>query len=397
MSRANKPADPPAAAAPPATVLVKPVSARCNLRCAYCFYRDRPTDPYAGAATPTMSREVLAALVAQHLRLSPGATFAWQGGEPTLAGLDFFRAVVAYQARYGARGQIVANALQTNGLALDKDWARLLADYRFLVGLSLDGPQDVHDAWRSGPDGGSFADVMAALALLRRYRVETNILAVVHRHNAGDIERSYRFLAEAGQRFLQFVPVVDRLPGGGLTEWSLAPGQWGECLCRLFDLWYSGGSPEVSVRLFDNLVAVAAGLPAESCEMLPRCDAYYVVEHNGDVYPCDFFVAPEQRLGNLLRQPLRDVLLGEARERFAAARRRLMLPECHDCRWLHLCHGGCPRYRVDGAAYLCDDMRRFYDYAWGRIAAVAARLTAAQEAPGAAAAAPSHHQRPREG
>ena len=377
----------PEAGAVPRTdqcVLVKPVSAACNLACRYCFYRQRPSDPYRNTTPGTMAREVLASLVAQHLRLAgPVASFAWQGGEPTLAGLDFFRQVVSFQSRYGASGQVVANALQTNGLALDRDWARFLAEYRFLVGVSLDGPAEWHDPWRADPSGrGSFAPTLAALRLLRRYGVETNVLAVVHRYNAGLPEFLLDFFCDTGLRHLQFVPALDRGPDGSFTEYSLSSDQYGEFLCRLFDAWYNGGRPQVSIRLFDNLVAIAAGQGSHLCELGGGCGSYYVVEYNGDVYPCDFFVAEPYELGNLVHQPLPSILAGVRRRGFEQARQSSP-PECLPCRWQPICRSGCLRYRyaadgsvrgkpavrfsATGSNYFCGAMRTFLSHTWARV------------------------------
>jgi uncharacterized protein len=363
-------------------VLVKPVSARCNLACRYCFYRDRATDPYPAGTARVMPRETLAALIAQHMRLpGPAAVFGWQGGEPTLAGLDFFRQVVNYQQRYGASGQIVANALQTNGVALDADWARFLARYRFLVGVSLDGPAEVHDRWRPAASGApTYERVMAALAVLKRYRVETNVLAVVHAANWDRPEGTLAFFYEQGLRHLQFVPAVDRLPDGSLAEHSLPPEAYGEFLCRLFDAWYQDGHPEISIRYFDNLVGIAAGQGNEMCELGARCDTYYVVEHNGDVYPCDFFVDEPRRLGNLVRQPITEILGGPRRRAFADAR-QVIEDECRTCQWLPMCHGGCLRYRyvssgsLTGPNWMCRATVTFLEHAWGRIQALATTLS----------------------
>lgn len=335
-----------------------------------------------------MSRETLAALVGQHLRLpGPAAVFGWQGGEPTLAGLDFFRQVVNFQKRYGTSGQVVCNALQTNGMALDADWARFLARYRFLVGVSLDGPPEVHDRWRPTHSGApTYERVMAGISILRQYRVETNILAVVHAANAHLAETTLAFFHEQGLRHLQFVPAVDRLPDGSLAEHSVAPAAYGDFLCRLFDAWYQDGHPEVSIRLFDNLVGIAAGHPSEMCELAARCDSYYVVEHNGDVYPCDFFVDRPRYLGNLLHEPVTQILKSSRREAFASSRASLS-DGCADCTWLPMCHGGCLRYRfastgsLTGPNWMCEATIMLLEHAWERICALAAALPSLDNSP----------------
>jgi len=390
--------DRPAFAAKRSTVLVKPISARCNLACRYCFYRDRLGDPYAGEPQRLMTSPVLASLIAQHMRQAgPVATFAWQGGEPTLAGLAFFRQAVAFQSRYGRQGQAVANALQTNATLLDREWARLLERYRFLVGVSLDGPRQFHDPWRPTSQGApSYDDVMRGITLLRTFGVAINVLAVVHAGNCSRPEERLAFFAENRLLHLQFIPAVDWLEDGSLAPPSLHPQAWAEFLCGLFDAWYNDGRAMLSIRLFDNLVSLAAGLPAETCEMLPLCDQYYVVEYNGDVYPCDFFVSAPNRLGNLVSQPLSDILNSDQARRFASAKGDLPAA-CSGCRWLPICQGGCPRFRrpapVPGSPemappspeplacarasgpisaspktmYLCGAMQLFLDHAWDRI------------------------------
>ena len=380
----------------PKSVLVKPTSAACNLACRYCFYRSRPSDPYRHQRTQTMSPEVLASLIAQHLRLSESAAaFGWQGGEPTLAGLDFFRQAVSFQSRYGSSGQVVSNALQTNGILLDAEWARFLRRYQFLVGVSLDGPAEVHDPWRVDLNGGpTFEQVMESLRILRRYRVATNVLAVVHHLNWQHVEQTLDFFVSQRLHYLQFVPAIDRLPDGRLTEYSLRPAEYADFLCRLFDAWYGRGQPEVSVRLFDNLVSVAAGLGNEMCEFGARCDSYYVVEFNGDVYPCDFFVTESLRLGNLRQQPLREILDSEQRQSFAAARESLP-PACQACQWEGICHGGCLRYRFAAGgdllsmSYMCQPTRTLLQHAWPRIERLAGALR--PDSQPLAAAWPSRH------
>jgi len=347
------------------SLLIKPVSGDCNLHCGYCFYHDRPTDPYRDQRRRRMSAAVLDALMAQGMALDPRqATFGWQGGEPTLAGLDFFREVVRLQQKHGVSGQSVSNGLQTNALLIDAEWARFLRSYRFLVGVSLDGPATYHDAYRRTPGGQpTHADVLAQLRLLRRYGVECNVLIVVNRVTARHGPEIYDYLLHEGFPYMQFIPCVEVDPATGRpTDFSVEPDAFGDLLCALFDRWYNGGWPEASVRDFDAILAAYAGQGAPLCCYQERCGDYLVVEHNGDVYPCDFYVREERRVGNILDTPLARLFASPAVERFAA-HKAAPRPECRTCPWQAYCHQGCPRFlgiEGRGEHYLCRAYRRFF-------------------------------------
>jgi uncharacterized protein len=364
------------------SLLVKPVSADCNLRCAYCFYHDRPTDPYRGAQRHRMIPVVLRTLLRQYMPLAgPNPSFGWQGGEPTLAGLDFFRQVVHLQRRFGVSGQVVGNGLQTNGLLVNREWAQFLAQYNFLVGISLDGPQEMHDHYRrNGPGKGSWQRVMEAIDMLRQYRVAFNILAVVNDLTAQRPAEVFSFFREQGFDFVQFIPCVERDPQSGeLAPFSVTPRRWGDFLCRLFDLWWNGGESEVSLRTFENVLAAYLGREPESCEHGTRCDSYVVIEYNGDVYPCDFFVAEEWRLGNLLEAPLVQILRSPRAAEFGRIKER-NYAECDACTWDFICHHGCSRFRLapDGRFgqhhYFCSALKQFYAHTEQRFHELAARI-----------------------
>jgi len=366
----------------PFSVLVKPVSADCNLECTYCFYHGRPTDPYRGQGRHLMSPEVLEALLRQYMPLAgSNPSFGWQGGEPTLAGLDFFRQVVRLQQRYGVSGQVVGNGLQTNGLLINREWAQFLARYNFLVGISLDGPQEVHDRFRrDGAGHGSWQRVMEAIGLLRQCGVAFNILAVVNRLSAQRPADIYGFFREQGFEFIQFIPCVERDPrSGDIAPFSVTPQQWGDFLCELFDLWWNDGEPEASLRTFENVLAAYLGQRPESCEYGDRCDSYVVVEYNGDVYPCDFFVTEPWRLGNLLQTPLARIIASPKAEAFSRIKAR-PYAECRECPWDFICHHGCSRFRVgpDGRFgrhhYLCPALKQFYAHADGRFRKLTTRI-----------------------
>jgi len=347
------------------SLLIKPVSGDCNLHCTYCFYHDRPTDPYKTRVRHRMSEEVLDVLIQQAMGLNrEQASFGWQGGEPTLAGLDFFEKVVALQQKYGSRGQIVSNGLQTNGILLNEEWARFLRKYRFLVGVSLDGPSIYHDHYRTYANGApTHEKVMKTLRLLQRHQVEFNVLAVVNRLTADHAVEIYDYFLSQGFYYLQFIPVVEvDASTGKATDFSVAPEQFGDFLCALFDRWYNGGNPEASIRDFDATLAVYLGQEPPLCAFQKQCGSYVVVEYNGDIYPCDFFVREDLYLGNLLQMSLKEAFESDGLGRFAAQKSKPR-PECQSCSWLPLCNQGCPRFLDVGGShrhYLCRAYQRFF-------------------------------------
>ncbi|MBC8450005.1 MAG: anaerobic sulfatase maturase [Chloroflexi bacterium] len=352
--------------APLASVLVKPAGADCNLNCSYCFYKDK------GALYPEIRRhrmpdEVLDSLIRQVMALSvQHASFSWQGGEPTLMGLQFFERVVSLQQRYG-RGQTVTNGLQTNATLLNDEWGRFLRRYRFLVGVSLDGPGEMHDAHRVDRSGqGSFQRVMRGVSVLHQHNVAFNILVALTKQNICDPADLFHFFLAQDLRHLQFIPCVERDPvTHNLASFSISADEYGEFLCRTFDLWLKDGQPTAYIRFFDELLIAYVSGRHPSCIHRERCGDYVVVEHNGDVYACDFFVEPVWRLGNLLETPLIALLQGK---RFNAFRRRKqeLAAECRRCEYLHLCHGGCPKYRllangnIASPNHFCAAYRRFF-------------------------------------
>ena len=352
------------------SVLVKPVSADCNLRCTYCFYLPK-LDLYPETNIHRMSDELTA----------PNSPFSWQGGEPTVAGLDFFRKVVDLQQKYGRSGAVVANSLQTNATLIHEEWARFMAEYNFLVGVSLDGPKDIHDHYRLTIDGRpTFDMVMQAIERLKRHKVEFNILVLLNRLNSEQPERVWDFMAEHGLGFLQFIPCVERDPSTGEpAEYAVRPDQFGKFLCAVFDRWYNDGEPTVYVRDFEDFLFAAVRGEAPSCIYARRCGSYVVVEHNGDVYCCDFYVDPDWRLGNLLETPLAELVESDLLARFAL-RKAEMHPQCRQCPWLKLCRGACPKDRMtfsdDHRAlnYLCPGYQMLFEHAHERIEKLRAKV-----------------------
>ncbi|MFW6286765.1 MAG: anaerobic sulfatase maturase, partial [Candidatus Sumerlaeota bacterium] len=330
-------------------VLIKPASADCNLECKYCFYLKK-AGLYPDTRVHRMSPEVQEELVRQLLRYGgPQPAFAYQGGEPTLMGLDYFQRSVDLQMHYGT-GQTVANSIQTNGILIDDKWAYFLAKYRFLVGLSLDGPADIHDRFRIDKGGRpTHARVLQAARTMDEFGVEFNILSVMTKHSAGRAREIYQYYRSLGCDWLQFIPAVEFDPETGvLAEWSPSGEEFGQFMCDIFDCWredFVGGRPRVSVRLFDTLLAIHAGMSSPSCTFRQKCGIYVVVEHNGDVYSCDFFVEPQWKLGNLMDNSLRTLLEGAKQREFANLKANLP-DDCKVCEWLWMCHGGCTKDRM---------------------------------------------------
>jgi uncharacterized protein len=363
------------------SLLIKPVSFDCNMACDYCFYR-RAEDLY-GRGAHRMSDAVLEAMVGQMLGLGfPTSSFCWQGGEPLAAGLPFFRKVVAAQSRLGRPRQVVANAVQTNGVLIDAAWASFFRRYNFLVGVSLDGPAEVHDVHRRTADRRStYERTLAGIAELRRREVEFNVLCVVSDANVRRGADVFNFFLSQDLRHLQFIPAIEspQLPAPLPQPPTIDGAAYGDFLCAVFDAWRRCAEPRPCVRLFDAIVeARALGRP-RFCVMAGRCDSYLLVEHTGDIFPCDFYAYPEWRLGNVLETPL-GAIYGNRRHREFAARKSAARGDCGDCRWWSLCHGGCVRDRealgggVTARSPLCTGLRRFFDYAMPELDAIAARL-----------------------
>jgi uncharacterized protein len=362
-------------------VLVKPAGADCNLACEYCFYRG--TERYYEKRGPhRMSEETRREMVRQVLSARRAeSVFSWQGGEPTLMGLEFFRGAVGDMEAFGAAGQVVGNALQTNGILIDEAWCDFLARYQFLVGLSLDGPPDLHDHYRGGPRGRSQAEALRAGRLMISAGVAVNILAVVtSRSRAKEV---YPYLRGEGFEHLQFIPCVERF-AGELIPASVSPGAYGDFLCQTFELWW----PErqrARVRTFDSVVNQLLRGEVGLCEFGRRCDEYLVVEHDGSVYPCDFFVQPKWRLGNLRETELSELAESQRRQSFAAKKRQLAR-RCQDCPWRENCFGGCPKYRMmsrgrsDDPTWFCPSYRQFFEHARPRLRQFAEELSKGAEA-----------------
>lgn len=330
---------------PIGSLLVKPASAACNLDCEYCFYLDRESDPYAGAAERIMSLDTLETLVHGFLSYSyPNSGFAFQGGEPTLAGLRFYENLVRFQQRHGRSGQSVGNSIQTNGTLLTQEWCELFRDFSFLIGLSLDGPEEIHDRYRVNKAGHpTAAKVIDAARLLRAENVEFNVLCVVSQANVHRAREVFRFFRNLGVAYVQFIPLAEFQPDGTPMPFAINAEEYGRFLCKIYDLWW----PErrhMGVRFFENVAEALAGRKAGSCTLHESCDSYAVVEYSGDVYPCDFFVEKQWRLGNVTTDSWPDIARRLRRMEFAA-KKSLPHEACAVCQYRGICHGGCPHLR----------------------------------------------------
>lgn len=364
--------------------MTKPIGAVCNLNCHYCFYLEKQA-LFPARQSYRMSDEVLENYVRQYIESQPTdeVTFSWQGGEPTLLGVGFFEKVIAWQTRY-AGGKRISNALQTNGTLLDDNWGAFLHRHNFLVGISIDGPAHLHDAYRQGKKGQpSFAEVMRGVEVLRRHRVEFNTLTVVNRLNSRWPLLVYRFLKEIGSGFMQFIPVVERVerkdgptlagpPGGDgieheVTPWSVRPEDYGSFLSTIFKEWSRKDVGRVFVQLFDVTLGAWTGAPSGLCVHAPNCGRGVAMESNGDLYACDHYVYPDYRLGNMLETDLRDMVDSARQQAFGRAKSESLPAQCRQCRYLFACYGGCPKHRFSttadgepGLNYLCAGYRRFF-------------------------------------
>jgi uncharacterized protein len=348
------------------SLLIKPASAVCNLDCDYCFYLDREADPYSALPGRRMTLDTLERLVDTYLFYSyPNSVFAFQGGEPTLAGLPFFEKLVEFQQQYGRSGQSVSNALQTNAMLLDKNWCSLFRQYQWLLGVSLDGPEDLHDRFRFSKDKrGTWKRVMQSVELLQKEKVDFNVLCVLSQANVERPRELYKFYKSAGIDNLQFIPLAEFAPDGAPLPYSITPQQYGRFLCEIFDLWWPDRR-KMRIRCFDNIAEAVAGLQPGTCTMHETCDSYVVVEYNGDVYPCDFFVESDWQLGNINRDSWGEIARRTRRYSFAA-KKTVAHPDCQVCEYRSICHGGCPKFRhgphrdFNELDYFCEAYKMIY-------------------------------------
>lgn len=358
---------------PPRSVMIKPASSSCNLRCRYCFYADEAA--VRGVANYGIMRDTtLETLISKFLSSAQGScSFVFQGGEPTLAGLDFFKKVVLFERKYNTKNLKIFNALQTNGMVLEDEWCAFLANNHFLVGLSLDGVKDTHDLCRVTPDlAGTYSRVLHAVQILEKHHVEFNILTVVTAQLAKNITKVYGFYKKNHFLYQQYIPCMDALGyARGQNSYSLTPRMYGDFLNSLFDLWYQDlcRGLYVSIRYFDNLLRILNRQAPESCSMTGQCNIQYLAEADGSVYPCDFYALDQYQLGNVLDNSIEE--LDQRRTQLRFIEDSLQKPEeCHVCRWFALCRGGCRRDCIDGAGsknYYCESYQLFFEHALPRL------------------------------
>lgn len=367
-------------------VMAKPTGSVCNIDCTYCFYLEKEALYPERNTRWQMSDETLERYICQHIDAQSGdnVTFAWQGGEPTMMGLAFFRRVIALCDKY-ANGKKITHALQTNGILLDDAWARFFAEHHFLIGLSIDGPAPLHNQYRVNRAGkGTHDRVMAAMAQLKAHHVEFNTLTVVGKHNVEHALEVYEFLVAAGSRYIQFIPLVERLsndassalqlvlPGESaarLAPWTVPSWQFGDFLCQIFDLWVRRDVERVSVQMFDVAMAAWTGQPPVLCVHSATCGHAFALESNGDLYNCDHFVYPEHKLGNIHQQTIHELNHSEQAIAFGQAKEARLTTDCRRCEFRPVCHGGCPKHRFavspggyPGHNYLCAGYKHFFKH-----------------------------------
>jgi len=370
----------------PTYLLAKPAGSLCNMACRYCYYTEKAR-LYADTPRHVMSDELLERFVRQYIEMqpTPDVLFTWHGGEALLRPVAFYRRALELQGKY-AGGRRIDNAIQTNGTLITEEWARFFKENNFLVGVSIDGPQEFHDAYRKSCNGRpSFGQVMRGIELLDRYGVEWNAMAVVNRLNGDFPLDFYRFFKRIGCRYIQFTPVVERLyrhPDGralaspieGATaevaDFSVTPAQWGTFLCTLFDEWVRSDVGEFFIQIFDSTLAGWMGVEPPVCSMSATCGHAGALEFNGDVYACDHYVFPEFRLGNIFQRTLAEMMYSPEQREFGENKRRLLTRQCRACEFLFACHGECPRNRFalsddgePGHNYLCEGYRKFFRHA----------------------------------
>lgn len=381
-------------------VMAKPTGSRCNIDCNYCFYLHKEQlleqDRHSG-----MSDEVLETFIRQYIDSQDGeqVVFSWQGGEPTLMGLEYFEKIVVLQKKYQKPGQRIENDLQTNGILINDHWARFLRQHNFLVGISIDGPAELHDRYRVTRSGKpTFEKVMAGVAALKRHHVPFNALVTVNRTNARFPLEVYRFLTrELGATYIQFNPCVEpvdfkqtapqfwrdetipvmgtrRARPGDLdsivTDWSVDPDDWGRFLIAVFEEWVNNDLGRVQVNLFETAVAQTMGMPAQICITSEFCGKGLAIEKNGDIFSCDHYVYPEYKLGNVQSTKLAHMAFSERQKAFGLGKRDTLPAACKRCPYLKLCYGECPKNRIVrseegelGMNYLCPGIKAFFSYA----------------------------------
>ena len=368
----------------PLYVMLKPAGSLCNLACKYCYYLEKQK-LYQLDKSKVISDALLEEFIKQYIEAQtmPQVLFTWHGGETLMRPISFYKHALELQKRY-AYGRQIDNCIQTNGTMLTDEWCEFFKENNFLVGVSIDGPQEFHDEYRRTRSGKpSWHEVMKGIRLLQKHGVEWNALAVINDFNADYPKEFYHFFKDLGCRYIQFTPVVERTvkradgltlapgmqEGGEVTDFSVTPEQWGNFLCTLYDEWVKQDVGEIFIQLFDATLANWAGVPPGVCSMSVECGHAAVMEFNGDVYSCDHFVYPEYRLGNIRQQTLTGLMYSDRQRNFGKLKTGTLTRQCRECRFLFACHGECPKNRFvrdvygnPGHNYLCAGYRKFFEH-----------------------------------
>lgn len=369
----------------PLYVMLKPVGASCNLRCKYCYYLEK-ANLYKHTPTRVLSEEMLEQFTKEYIEAQTmgQVLFTWHGGETLMRPLSFFRKAVELQKKY-AGGRRIDNTIQTNGTLLTDEWCEFLHENNWLVGVSIDGPQEFHDEYRRTATGApSWVKVMRGIQLLNKHNVEWNAMAVVNDFNADYPLDFYHFFKDNGCKYLQITPIVERIVNhedgrhlatltdsdeAPLADFSVTPEQWGSFLCTIFDEWVRHDVGKTYVELFDCILANWVGETPGICVYAKECGHAGVMEFNGDVYSCDHFVFPEYRLGNIREKSIAEMLYGKQQQQFSKLKSQSLPEECRECKWLFACNGECPKNRFikdcygnPGKNYLCQGYRMFFEH-----------------------------------
>jgi uncharacterized protein len=365
-------------------IMAKPTGAICNLDCEYCFYLEKEK-LYPSVKNWAMPEDVLEKYIKEYIQSQkvPEIIFAWQGGEPTLLGRDFFKKAVQLQRKY-ADGKKIENTFQTNGILLNDEWCSFFSENNFLIGLSIDGPREIHDKYRVHKGGQpSFDKVMSGLEYLKKHKIEFNTLTCVQKDNAYKPLEVYEFLKEIGSKFMQFIPIVERKSMNEVselklvqpsykeeamvTDWSVEPLQYGKFLMEIFDRWVRNDVGKYFVQIFDVSLGLWHGLSSSLCVFKETCGQALAMEHNGDVYSCDHFVYPENKLGNIMEESLNKIVDSEQQRQFGTNKKTKLPQFCIDCYVRFACNGECPKHRFiktpdseEGLNYLCESYKYFF-------------------------------------
>ncbi|MCL2380530.1 MAG: anaerobic sulfatase maturase [Treponema sp.] len=346
------------------SLLVKPAGADCNLRCDYCFYREKSA-LYPKNTAHRMSDSVLQKLISSYMETDQNVyAFGWQGGEPTLMGIDFFRKIIRLQMQYGKPNATVSNALQTNGIFINDSMADLFTQYKFLLGISLDGPEAFHDVFRrTAGGGGSYRKVMKSIQCLRRKKTEFNILTLVSSANVKAPAEIYGYLKDEGFLYHQYIPCVEWDTEGKPQQWSITGEDWGRFLLGVFERWYLHDTQRISIRHFDSILYFLVHGEHNACYMGESCQQYFLVEYSGDIYPCDFFVRPDLKLGNIMQDSWQSFCESTVYHQFTTSKKKWDAA-CASCEFLSYCGGDCLKCRQGGISLgisaLCEGWKLFY-------------------------------------